>query len=47
VKLLFEAGLLTDTKTRKLAPVLLNYRTEELLNKAGMEQYVKAVKGVG
>lgn len=47
VKLLCEAGLLTDTKTRELAPVLLNYRTEELLNNAGLEQYVKAVKGVG
>lgn len=47
VKLLAEAGLLSDTKgNREIIPALINYKVADELVKADMEVYLNAVKGV-
>lgn len=45
IKNLVDAGVLTDTKTRTINPVIINYKLEELLKKQGLETYLSAAKG--
>lgn len=45
IKNLVDAGVLTDTKTKTINPVIINYKLEELLKANGMGTYLRVVKG--
>ena len=46
-RMMFEAGLLeSSVKPRRIKPLHVDYRTEELLIVNGLGEYLKAVKGV-
>lgn len=46
-RMMFEAGLLeSSSKPRTIKHIHIDYRTEELLTANGLEEYLKAVKGV-
>ena len=44
---MYEAGMLENSmKPRTIRSIYIDYRTEELLKKNGLEVYLNAVKGV-
>ena len=46
VKNLVDAGLLEDSRSKAIKPVLIDYRIEELFHGNGMDIYIYAMKGI-
>lgn len=46
VKNLVDAGLLEDSRSKAIRPVLIDYRIEDLFRGNGMDIYIHAMKGV-
>lgn len=46
VKNLVDAGLLEDSRSKVIKPVLIDYRIEELFHGRGMDIYIYAMKGI-